>query len=66
VANIEACRHEGATVSVASAKAKRKIAHGSVGSTGDFGFHDLYDSKKSLALSRRMISEPLRAACAAC
>jgi hypothetical protein len=51
---------------VASAKAKRKIAHGSVGSTGDFGFHDLYDSKKSLALSRRMISEPLRAACAAC
>ena len=52
---------------VASAKAKRKIAHGSVGATGDFGFHDLYDSKKSLqALSRRMISEPLRAACAAC
>ena len=51
---------------VASAKAKRKIAHGSVGATGDFGFHDLYDSKKSLALSQRMISEPLRAACAAC
>ena len=43
---------------VASAKAKRKIAHGSVGATGDFGFRDLYDSR-SLALSRRMISEPL-------
>ena len=58
-ANIEACR-QGATVYVASAKAKR-IAHGSVGATGDFGFHDLYDSKKNLALCRRMIGEPLRA-----
>jgi len=57
-ANIEACR-QGATVYVASAKAKR-IAHGSVGATGDFGFHDLYDSKKNLAMCRRMIGEPLR------
>jgi hypothetical protein len=47
-------------VYVASAKAKR-IAHGSVGATGDFGFNDLYDGKKSLALCRRMIGEPLRA-----
>ena len=58
-ANIEACR-QGATVYVASAKAKR-IAHGSVGATGDFGFNDLYDGKKSLAECRRMIGEPLRA-----